>query len=214
MHHDLDLAFLTQRAERLIAQDGRRLLAIAGAPGAGKSTLAAALLAALPQGSAALVPQDGFHLADNVLTDLSLRDRKGAPETFDASGFHALLQRLSHNTEPVVYAPQFHRELEAAVAGAIGVPAETPLVVVEGNYLLLDDEPWAANHNLFDEAWFLTVDDVTRRERLIRRHQNFGKSSQDAVSWTMGSDERNAALVRSSASFADLIITADAPRLH
>lgn len=200
---------LIARAERLVVPGRRHLLAIAGAPGAGKSTVAAALLAGLSPGSVALVPQDGFHLADAVLADLGLASRKGAPETFDANGFHALLARLRSNVEPVVYAPVFRRDLEAAIAGSIPVLQETPLVIVEGNYLLLDAEPWMANHALFDETWYLEIADTTRRSRLIRRHERFGKSPAEAERWTLGNDERNAELVRKSAMAADFIVSLD-----
>ena len=205
-----DLARLGARAERLSTTGTRRLLAIAGAPGAGKSTLSAALLEQLPDGRAALVPQDGFHLANEVLAELVLTDRKGAPETFDAYGFLALLTRLRHNTEPVVYAPDFRRELETAVAGSIAVRRDTPLVIVEGNYLLLGAEPWVSLRPLFDETWYLELPDTTRRSRLIRRHREFGKSADEATSWTLGNDERNAELVRSSAAAADIVITGPA----
>jgi len=202
----LELQHLVTRAGRLAAGGGRRLLAITGAPGAGKSTLAATLLDRLPAGSAALVPQDGFHLADTVLAQLRLSDRKGAPETFDANGFHALLVRLRTNDEPVVYAPEFHRDLETAVAGAIPVRRETPLVIVEGNYLLLDSVPWLLNRPLFDDTWYLGLPDETRQGRLIRRHEQYGKSAHDAAVWALGNDEQNAALVRDSARFADLLV--------
>lgn len=197
---------LIARAERLATTGTRRLLAIAGPPGSGKSTLSAALLAQLPVGHAALVPQDGFHLADAVLADLGLSARKGAPETFDAAGLLTLLTRLRNNIEPIVYAAQFHRELEMAVAGSIPVGRETPLVIVEGNYLLLDSEPWRTGRTLFDETWYLDVADDTRQSRLIRRHQEFGKSPEDAARWTLGNDERNADVIRRSATVADVII--------
>jgi Panthothenate kinase len=197
---------LVARAERLATAGTRRLLAIAGPPGSGKSTLAAALLDQLPAGHAALVPQDGFHLADTVLADLGFTARKGAPETFDAEGFFSLLTRLRNPTGPVIYAPNFNRELEMAVAGSVPVPLETPLVIVEGNYLLLDYEPWKSGRALFDETWYLDVADTTRQSRLIQRHQEFGRSPEQAAVWALGSDEQNADVVRRSAGVADLII--------
>lgn len=201
----LGIPQLVARAERLATAGSRRLLAIAGPPGSGKSTLSAALLDQLPAGHAALVPQDGFHLADPVLAGLGLTARKGAPETFDAEGLLSLLTRLRNNTDPIVYAPEFHRELEMAVAGSIAVPAQTPLVIVEGNYLLLDSEPWRSCRALFDETWYLNVADSTRQARLVRRHQEFGKSPEQAEVWTFGNDEQNAQVVRQSV-LPDLVV--------
>lgn len=131
---------LVERALALAEAGSRQLLGIAGAPGAGKSTLAARIVAEV--GSAAcLVPMDGFHLAQSQLARLGRADRKGAVDTFDANGYVSLLRRL-HRLEPTsVYAPEFRRELEEPVAGAIEVPPSVRLVVTEGNYLLLEDFP-------------------------------------------------------------------------
>lgn len=151
-------AALTDRARALADTGGRRVLGIAGPPGAGKSTLADRLVAAL-DGRAALVPMDGFHLAAAELERLGRADRKGAPDTFDAAGYTALLRRL-RAPDPVhaVYAPAFDRSLEEPVAGSLPVAPDVPLVVTEGNYLLLDDGPWAPVRGLLDEVWFLDPD--------------------------------------------------------
>ena len=130
-----DLDALVQRATDLTAGGRRRLLGVTGAPGAGKSTVAEGVAAALGPRRAVVVPMDGFHLADPVLVALGRRERKGAPDTFDVDGFVALLRRLQTATD-VVYAPLFRRELELAEAGAVPVPPDVPLVIVEGNYLL------------------------------------------------------------------------------
>ena len=205
-HVTCSLSDLVQRARELITRDSRRLLGIAGAPGAGKSTLAAALCAELGR-DAALVPLDGFHLSNEVLATLDLAARKGAPETFDADGFRSLLVRLRSREEPIVYAPEFHREIEQAVSGALPIARQTPLVVVEGNYLLLDSGRWQGITGLFDEVWYLALPGDTRVDRLIHRHQQHGRSANDAREWTLGNDERNAATVEASAHRADLIIT-------
>ena len=133
---EADLSALVARARRLLAQGRRRLLGLAGAPGVGKSTVAARLVAALA-GAAVLVPMDGFHLAEAELHRLGRHARKGAPDTFDAAGYVALLRRLRHPAPETVYAPRFDRGLEEPIAGAIPVPPELPLVVTEGNYLLV-----------------------------------------------------------------------------
>lgn len=182
---------------------GRRcLLGIAGAPGAGKSTLAAALAAAWPD-EAVVVPMDGFHLAQAELERLGRADRKGAPDTFDATGFIALLRRLrSPRPGEVVYAPAFRREIEEPVAGAIAVPAERTLVVVEGNYLLLDEPVWCDAATLFDETWYLAPDDAVRVERLLQRHQRNGRSAAQAAAWVQATDEPNAQRIAASAARA------------
>ncbi|WP_328632705.1 nucleoside/nucleotide kinase family protein [Streptomyces sp. NBC_00356] len=195
------------RARALVASGPRRLLGIAGPPGAGKSTLAEALVDALG-GAAVLVPMDGFHLADRELARLGRADRKGAPDTFDAYGYAALLGRLrTPNPGETVYAPCFERELEEPVAGALPIPPDVPLVVTEGNYLLLDEPPWStAVRPLLDEVWWVDVDDAVRVERLIARHVAFGKSPERARSWVLRSDEANARRVASGRERADVIV--------
>jgi len=106
----------------------------------------------------------------------------------------------------VVYAPAFRREIEEPIAGAIPVPRAAPLVVTEGNYLLVDSGPWAPVRMLLDEVWYLAPDEETRLDRLIRRHMAYGKSAADARAWSLGSDERNAALIRSTRTRADLVV--------
>ncbi|HEX5117799.1 MAG TPA: nucleoside/nucleotide kinase family protein [Pseudonocardiaceae bacterium] len=196
---------LAERARRLIRPDERRLLGITGAPGAGKSTLAVALCEALGPMSAR-VPMDGFHLANQVLRELGLADRKGSPPTFDVDGFHALLRRLRANDEDIVYAPEFFRELEEPIAGALPVRRDVPLVVVEGNYLLLDEGRWRHTADLLDEVWYLRADDSLRRHRLLSRHREGGRSPAAAEAWLARNDEPNATLVMATAERADLIV--------
>ncbi|OEJ93830.1 nucleoside/nucleotide kinase family protein [Streptomyces thermolilacinus] len=197
---------LTGRARRLATPGTRRLLGIAGAPGAGKSTLAARLLERLGA-LAVLVPMDGFHLANAELDRLGRAARKGAPDTFDAPGYVHLLARL-RAAEPgvTVYAPAFDRALEEPVAGSVPVPPDVPLVVTEGNYLLHDDPVWAPVRPLLDEVWYVEGDDGPRVRRLVERHVRYGKGRAEAEAWVRDSDEANARLVARGRARADLVV--------
>jgi pantothenate kinase len=195
---------LLARARSLAEPGGRRILGITGAPGAGKSTLAAQLAAALGP-AAVIVPMDGYHLAHRELERLGLADRKGAPETFDGAGFVALLRRLRDGGEAVVYAPEFRREIEEPIAGAIAVPPDVPLVITEGNYLLLDAEPWAAVAGLLDETWFVDPPEAARLAWLTERHARHGKDPEAAYRWARGPDQANAELVAQTRPRADRV---------
>ena len=190
---------LTERLVQL-ASGPRCLLGVVGPPGAGKSTLAALMAETLGERAQA-VPMDGYHLAQAELERLGRAQRKGAPDTFDAAGYAALLRRLRQQAPgETVYAPDFRREIEEPVAGALPVFAHTPLVITEGNYLLLDDDPgWAPVAGLLDEVWYLQVDPGLRLERLTARHQQFGRSREQALAWIAQTDEPNARRIEASA---------------
>jgi pantothenate kinase len=196
---------LVGRARVLAAAGDRRILGLAGAPGAGKSTLAAELVDELGD-LAVLVTMDGFHLANSVLDSLSRRDRKGAADTFDVPGYVELLARLRGQTEGVIYAPRFDRGLDESVGSAVPVLAQTPLVITEGNYLLHSAGGWEHVRPLLDEVWFLAPPDNLRQERLIHRHEHFGRSQADARAWALGTDQRNADLVHRTREAATLVI--------
>ncbi len=200
---------LVTRAREL-AGAGRAVLGLTGAPGAGKSTLADRLVATLAS-QAVLVPMDGFHLADAELERLGRRQRKGAPDTFDAAGYVETLRRIRERPPEPVYAPVFDRHLEAAVAGSVRVDPAVPLVVTEGNYLLLDEGPWQRVRPLLDEVWFVEVDDRVRVDRLVRRHVAHGKDPEQARAWVLGSDEANARLVAATRGRADLVVPCPGP---
>jgi pantothenate kinase len=154
------------------------------------------------------VPMDGFHLADVELERLGRRDRKGAPDTFDAAGYAALLRRLREDAdgEDIVYAPGFERDLEQPLAGAVPVPPTARLVVTEGNYLLLDTGAWARVRPQLDEVWFCALDETERIRRLVARHEQFGKAHAEAVAWVHRTDQRNAELVEATWERADLVV--------
>ncbi|SCL39805.1 Panthothenate kinase [Micromonospora rhizosphaerae] len=196
---------LADRARALAVAGPRQLLGIAGAPGAGKSTLAERIVAAVGP-AARLVPMDGFHLAQSELVRLGRDGRKGAPDTFDANGFVSTLRRLRRLEPTSVWAPAFRRDLEEPIAGAIEVPPEVRLVVTEGNYLLLRNDPWEEVRTLLHEVWFLDLDAELRVRRLTARHEAFGKPPEQARAWALGSDEVNATLVSGTAAHADLVV--------
>jgi pantothenate kinase len=206
VHARLD-EHLLDRARALMA-GGRAVLGICGAPGAGKSTLAARLAAAVGP-AAVVVPMDGFHLHDDELARLGLSDRKGAPETFDVAGYVALLRRLHIETDHVVYAPEFDRSREESIAGAIAVRPEHGLVVTEGNYLLHDAPGWATVRPLLDETWFVEQNERRRLERLVARHVEHGKPPDLAERWATVSDQANADLVARTRSAADVLVDID-----
>jgi pantothenate kinase len=200
------LSLHVSRVNGLIAGGRRTLIGLAGAPGSGKSTLARTLADAFA-GRAVIVPMDGFHLAQAELERRGLASRKGAPDTFDGAGYVALLRRLkSAMRDETVYAPEFRREIEEPIAGAIAVAADIPLVITEGNYLLLDTPPWQEVRALLDEAWYVDVDDALRRERLVQRHMAFGRSPAAARDWMEHTDEPNARQVAASRHRADAVI--------
>lgn len=187
-------------------RSGRRILGIAGAPGAGKSTLAELLVVRLGSETAVHLPMDGFHLSNSVLEQLGRRDRKGAIDTFDDAGYAALLERLHHQgpaSQEIIYAPCFDRDVEESIGSALPVHPGTRLIITEGNYLLQDTGAWPNARRCMDEVWYLCTEDAERRERLIRRHQQFGKTPDEARQWALGSDEDNARLAAASAHSAD-----------
>ena len=196
---------LVARAAAMVVPGERRILGVTGAPGAGKSTLCEALSRALGQG-VAVVGMDGFHLANQELGRLGRRGRKGAPDTFDAGGYAALLARLRLEPGETIYAPVFDRALEESIGSAVPVPAGTPLIVTEGNYLLLGTGHWNSVRAHLDEAWFLDLPDGVRQQRLVSRHVAFGRLQNDAQTWVQQVDEPNALTIQATRHRADLIV--------
>lgn len=186
----------------------RYVFGLAGPPGSGKSTVAVRLADAL---GGVVVPMDGFHLDNAELERLGLSKVKGAPETFDAHGFVRLVEQLQQHATGPVSAPSFDRVADETVDGAITVAPDEHIVIVEGNYLLLDHRPWAALTALFDLTGYLDVDDTTRVERLVARHVRHGRTIDDAREFVGTSDEANATIIAASRSRADVVIDPSQP---
>jgi len=203
------------RRAHVLAADRRAILGVTGPPGSGKSTLAAALASRLdPERRWVVnVPMDGFHLADDALIRLGRRDRKGAIDTFDGDGYLALLRRIRSEMDRTVYAPAFERTIEQPIAGSIAIEPLTRLVVTEGNYLLAAADPWPAVRAAIDEVWYCEADDEVRRQRLVARHIEFGKSEPDARRWVEVVDEPNARAIVATRDAADLVIDMNEPEL-
>jgi pantothenate kinase len=188
----------------------RRIVGLAGCPGAGKSMLASRLAAA-HGGSAVVVPMDGFHLSQRQLDALGRAHRKGAPDTFDVDGYVTLLTRLRQQAGGTVFAPAFDRHLEEPIAGAIAVEPHHALVVTEGNYLLHDRDGWERVRPLLDECWYVEVDDALRISELVARHVEHGRTERAAEAWVREVDEVNARLVRGTRVRADRIVGRNGP---
>lgn len=205
---------LTDDTARLLDErPGRVVVGLVGPPGVGKSTLAASLVDEFNGGTAdiaALVPMDGFHLSNAQLARLGRRRRKGAPDTFDAAGYLAMLVRvcqsyLAHD----VYVPQFDRALEESVAAGLVVPASARLVVTEGNYLALPSDGFGGVRELIDGLYYLTCPAPERRKRLIARHLAGGRSLIAAEQWVASVDEANAVLIAGTESRCDRTLRFD-----
>jgi pantothenate kinase len=196
---------------RLIAKSNgrRRIVAIAGAPGSGKSTLSEQLVARLnegAEGSAALLPMDGYHYDDCVLIERDSRGRKGAPETFDVLGLLHMLDRLKRNQEDEIVVPVFDRDLEMSRAGARTIPRVVRALIVEGNYLLLDQEPWSSLRAMFDMTVAVDAPEDILRQRLIERWQGYGLTPLEIKAKVEGNDLPNGRYVMSKSRPADVVL--------
>lgn len=186
------------RLQHHLMGESRTIVGVIGPPGSGKSTLSLRLQALYPDRSQ-IVPMDGFHLANVELARLGRASRKGAPDTFDSHGYVSLLRRLRQQApDETVYAPEFRREIEEPVAGAIPIFPEAQLLIAEGNYLALDQGGWRHVADLLDEIWYVDVAPALRLERLVARHMQFGRSRQAAQDWVQSTDEPNARLIEST----------------
>lgn len=201
-----EIASIAAAIFKRAAKAGRFVVAIAGPPGSGKSTLAERLHEILPEDKSAVVPMDGFHFDDIVLNRRGLRSRKGAPETFDYAGFAALLKRIRAG-EPEIAIPVFDRSMELSRAGASVIGPDVKFVLVEGNYLLLEEEPWTALSSLFDFTIFVDVPRFELERRLMERWRGHGKSDDEARAWIASNDLPNIDRVLARRRKADLVLT-------
>lgn len=189
-----------------LASGKRILLGVAGSPGSGKSTFSACLAGALGSDAALVVPMDGFHLGNAIIDGTPLRQRKGAPDTFDVGGYLSLLQRLVRRDEEVVYAPEFRRTIDEPVAASVAIPATVPIIITEGNYLLSDGPHWQQVRAQLDEVWFIDTPYDLRLARLVERHMLYGMDRAAAEAWANGPDAANTRLIEATRSRADRVI--------
>jgi pantothenate kinase len=203
---------VSDATEMALAAAGRRvILGLAGPPGAGKSTLAVAIVsnaqARMGEEWAAYLPMDGYHLSNAQLARLGLLDRKGAPATFDADGYAAMLSRVASDDERDIYVPDYDRALHEPIAARHLVPAAARLVVTEGNYLAVDEPRWRAARRWIGHLWYVDAADALREERLVARQLRGGRGEAAARDWVSRSDRPNGELVKRSRDNADLVIS-------
>lgn len=200
-----EIATLAATLFRRAGKAKRFIVAIAGPPGAGKSMIVEQLCALMPEGTASVVPMDGFHYDDGVLREMGLSHRKGAPETFDFGGYEALLKRLRAADSDVAI-PIFDRSMELSRAAAAIVRGDVKFIFTEGNYLLLDEEPWSRLAPLFDFTIFLDVPREELERRLVQRWREHGRSPDEGRGWVDSNDLPNADRVLARRRQADLVV--------
>jgi pantothenate kinase len=196
---------LVERASEM-SRSGRTVLGIAGPPGSGKSTLAQTIVEQLGPERAVVVGMDAYHLDGAELDRLGRAERKGAPDTFDVGGYVSLLDRIRTQRDDIVYAPIFDRYLEASIAGAVAILPDVPLVITEGNYLLVAQHPWSDVRQRLDSAWFVDVAEHELHRRLTARHLSFGRCTADAIAWVRDVDSANVRVTIRTRSCADLVV--------
>jgi pantothenate kinase len=204
----VDFDGLVSAASERLTLSGRQFIGIAGAPGSGKSTTVERLYDALTTqqpDAVAILPMDGFHYDDAVLHDMGRRPWKGAPDTFDVGGFVSVLKRLRDPNETRVAVPVFDRDLEISRGSARIIPDDVKLILVEGNYILLNRAPWNALEKSFDLTVMIDVPEDELRRRLRARWVHFGLSEDDIAHKLDGNDLPNGRAVIHESRAADLV---------
>jgi pantothenate kinase len=203
----MSIELLFEQIQGLLDSHSKRtLIGIVGKPGAGKSSVVEQIEKKYGSEEVSIIPMDGFHLSNEELISLGRRDRKGAPDTFDVSGFISLIKKVKQEPQVDHKFPIFHREIEASVNDEGVVPKESKVIVIEGNYLFSEEHNWSGLFPLLDHTWFIEIDDEVRIERLIARHIRYGKTPVEAENWSRGSDEANARFIELTAHRASNII--------
>ena len=206
--HDL------MRAAKKLINPGRALLAIVGAPGSGKSTLAGWLVSRLnedKQGIAAQFPMDGFHLSNEILEELGLRQLKGSPASFDAFGFIAAVSRAVSEPDQPLYLPSYNRELHEPIAASIVISPSAQIVIIEGNYLLSKASPWQKLAPFFTQTWYIDEDISICKQRLVERQIKAGRTRSEAELWYESNDRVNVATVEKTRFLANYLIASSIP---
>lgn len=206
MATEVDFDGLVAVACGLLARQGRQVLAIAGAPGAGKSTLVERLAEALSGEPVAILPMDGFHYDDAVLHAMGRRPWKGAPDTFDVGGLRTTLKRLRDPAEGPVAVPVFDRDLEISRGSARIIGPEVKLILAEGNYLLLGRDPWASLRPLFDATVMIDVPEAELKRRLGARWVGYGLTAAEIEFKLEGNDLPNGRVIATSSGPADYVL--------
>ena len=209
---EIDATRVCEAITRRMAADGRTIVGIAGPPASGKSTLAKAVVRLLNKDNgstipaASLMPMDGYHLDNGQLELRGLLSRKGTPDTFDAHGFCEAVKRLRTALRET-YHPRFDRQRDLAIANAIAIHPETPVIVVEGNYILLKSAPWSSLYKVFALTVFLSPTTEALHDRLVQRWVDHGLELSAVLSRAANNDMVNVETVNGNSHEADIFLT-------
>lgn len=192
-----------------LGSGSRKIIAIAGPPGSGKTTMAFSMAAQINQmfpGRSSVLQMDGFHYDDSVLRDRKRLQAKGAPDTFDIGGLKAMLSRLKSNSEPEVAVPVFDREIEVSRAGAFIIPSSVEIILVEGNYILMETGGWENLADFFDRRILVSVSEPELANRLRKRWEDLGLEEDVVTRKLEENDLPNGRFVYANSSRYDILL--------